>query len=161
MISLFLSSEYLYDIFRRDTIRTFDELNNKQRNLLTNDNKQSTINNSHLYLYILTSRFSFLSHLSFTASLYFIICIITCHALSRQWLVKPLISIRSSDLTMQSFLTRDFLLRISRTNSTKIVISLYTSWLHSLHARLTFFYHTIVHQSHSINSSQSIRAIVR
>ena len=78
------------------------------------------------------------------------------------WLkIKSSISIRSSDLTVQNFLTRNFLLRISRINSIRIVVSLYTSWLHSLRARSTFFYHTIVHQSHSINSSQSIRAIVR
>ena len=85
-----------------------------------------------------------------------------CHVISRQWLkIKSLISIRSSDLTVQSFLTRDFLVRISRINSTRIVVLLYTSWLHSLRARLTFFYHTIVHQFHSINSSQSMKAIVR
>ena len=51
--------EYLHDISRRDTTRMFDELNNKQRNSLTNDNKQLTINNSHLYFYILTSCFRF------------------------------------------------------------------------------------------------------
>ena len=54
MISL---DEYLHHIFRRDTTRMFDELSNKQRNSLANDNKQFTINNSHLYSYILTSCF--------------------------------------------------------------------------------------------------------
>ena len=50
-----------------------------------------------------------------------------CHVMSRQWLkAKPLISIRSSGLTVQSFFTRDSLLRISRINSTRIVVSLYT-----------------------------------
>ena len=52
MILLFSFDEYLHDIFRRDTIRMFDELNNKQRNSLTNDNKQLTINNSYLYFYM-------------------------------------------------------------------------------------------------------------
>ena len=59
MTSLFSSSEYLHNISRRNTTRMFDELNSKQRNSLTNDNKQSTINNSHLYLYIFTSCFCF------------------------------------------------------------------------------------------------------
>ena len=69
--------------------------------------------------------------------------------MSRQWFkIKFLISIRSSDLTVQSFLTRDFLLRISRINSTRIVVSLYISWLHSLHVCLTLSYHTIVHSPH-------------
>ena len=49
--------EYLHHISRRDTTRMFDELDNKQSNSLTNDNKQFTINNSHLYSYILTSCF--------------------------------------------------------------------------------------------------------
>ena len=71
--------------------------------------------------------------------------------MSRQWFkIKILLSIRSSDLTVQSFLTKDSLLRISRINSTRIVVSLYTSWLHSLHARLTLSYHTIVSQPHSL-----------
>ena len=57
-----------------------------------------------------------------------------CHVMSKQWLkIKSLISIKSSDLTVQSFLTRNSLLRISRINSTRIVVSLYTSWL-SLYA---------------------------
>ena len=70
--------------------------------------------------------------------------------MSRQWFkIKSLISIRFSDLTVQSFLTRDSLLRISRINSTRIVVSLYTSWLHLLRARSTLSYHTIVHQSYN------------
>ena len=74
-----------------------------------------------------------------------------CHVMSRQWLkIKSLISIRSSDLIMQNFFTRDSLLRISRINSTRIVVSLYTSWLHSLRARSTSSYHTIVNQSHKM-----------
>ena len=69
--------------------------------------------------------------------------------MSRQWFkIKSLISIRFNDLTVQSFLTRDSLLRTSRINSIRIVISLYTSWLHSLRARSTLSCHTIVHQSH-------------
>ena len=57
-----------------------------------------------------------------------------CHVMSRQWpKTKPLTSIRTSDLTVQSFFTRDSLLRTSRINSTRIVVSLYTSWL-SLYA---------------------------
>ena len=49
--------EYLHNISSRNTTRMFDELNNKQRNSLANDNKQFTINNSHLYFYIFTSCF--------------------------------------------------------------------------------------------------------
>ena len=65
--------------------------------------------------------------------------------------IKSLISIRFNDLTIQSFLTRNSLLRISRINSTRIVVSLYISWLYSLRARLTLSYHTIVYQSHNFN----------
>ena len=69
--------------------------------------------------------------------------------MSRQWLkTKPLVSIRSSGLAVQSFPTRDSLLRTSRINSTRIVVSLYTSWLHPLRARSTPSYHTVVHQPH-------------
>ena len=59
MILLFSFDEYLHNISRRDTTRIFDKLNNKQRSLLTNDNKQFTINNSHFYSYIFISRFRF------------------------------------------------------------------------------------------------------
>ena len=70
--------------------------------------------------------------------------------MSRQWLkIMSLILIRFNDLTVQSFFMRNFFLRISRINSTRIVVLLYTSWLHSLRARSTSSYHTIVHQSYN------------
>ena len=60
---------------------------------------------------------------------------------------------------MQSFFTRDFLLRISRINFTKIVVSLYTSWLYLLRARSTSSYHTIVHQPHIMTQLQNFKVV--
>ena len=69
--------------------------------------------------------------------------------MSKQWFkIKFLISIKFSDLTVQNFFTRNSLLRITRINFIKIVVSLYTSWLHFLRARSTLSYHTVVHQPH-------------
>ena len=62
-------------------------------------------------------------------------------------------SLRSCLLEVLYYVMLSSFLRISRINSIRIVVSLYISWLYSLHARLAFSYHTIVYQSHIINSS--------